>query len=85
MGGFANKILPGLHDIDTCIGTRYGILVIRTFRHRGLKQLFQHGDASKVPADRVGRIADVLAHLDRAHHPLELDLPGYRLHPLKGE
>jgi toxin HigB-1 len=59
--------------------------VIRTFRHRGLKHLYQHGDASKVPADRVGRIADVLAHLDRAHHPFDLDLPGYRLHPLKGE
>jgi len=32
----------------------------------------------------VRRVADVLAHLDRARHPSDLDLPGYRLHPLKG-
>jgi len=59
--------------------------VIRTFRHRGLKRLFQQGDPSKVRADQVSRIADVLAHLDRARHPSDLDLPGYRLHPLKGD
>ncbi len=59
--------------------------MIRTFRHRGLKRLFQQGDPSKVRADQVSRIADVLAHLDRARHPSDLDLPGYRLHPLKGD
>jgi proteic killer suppression protein len=32
----------------------------------------------------VRRIRDVLAHLDRAVKPSDLDLPGYRLHPLKG-
>jgi proteic killer suppression protein len=58
--------------------------VIETFRHRGLKRLFQQGDSSKIRADEVRRIADVLAHLDLAHSPSDLDLPGYRLHPLKG-
>lgn len=59
--------------------------MIRLFRHRGLKRLFQDGDASKVRADQVGRIADVLAHLDTAQRPADVDLPGYRLHPLKGD
>ena len=59
--------------------------MIRTFRHRALKRLFQDGDASKVPADQLKRIADVLAHLDTALHPVDVDLPGYRLHPLKGD
>lgn len=36
-------------------------------------------------ADQAGRIRDVLGHLDRAAKPSELDLPGYRLHPLKGD
>jgi len=58
--------------------------VIRTIRHRGLKRLYEHGDASKVRSDQVRRISDVLAHLDRAEYPSDLDLPGYRLHPLKG-
>ena len=35
-------------------------------------------------ADQVRRIADVLGHLDRAERPSDLDLPGYRLHALKG-
>jgi toxin HigB-1 len=59
--------------------------VIRTFRHAGLKRLFEQGDPSKIRADQVSRVADVLAHLDRAFRPSDLDLPGYRLHPLKGD
>jgi len=59
--------------------------VIRTFRHRGLKRLFEQGDSSKVRADQADRIADVLAHLDEAVKPSDLALPGYRLHPLKGD
>ena len=59
--------------------------MIGTFRHRGLKRLYEHGDASKVRADQVRRIADVLGHLDQAVKPSDLDLPGYRLHPLKGD
>jgi toxin HigB-1 len=58
--------------------------VIRTFRHRGLKRLFQAGDPSKTRADQLRRISDVLAHLDLAWRPSDIDLPGYRLHPLKG-
>lgn len=59
--------------------------MIRTIRHRGLKRLCEHGDPSQVRADQVKRISDVLAHLDQAQKPSDLDLPGYRLHPLKGE
>ena len=58
--------------------------MIRTFRHRGLKRLYQ-GDLSKAGADHARRIADVLGHLDKAQRPSDLDLPGYRLHALKGD
>ena len=58
--------------------------MIKSCRHQGVKRLFEHGDGSKVRADQRRRIRDVLAHLDTAHAPRELDLPGYRLHPLKG-
>jgi len=57
--------------------------VIRTFRHRSLKRLYQ-GDPSKVRADQARRIGDVLGHLDRAQHASDLAFPGYRLHSLKG-
>lgn len=59
--------------------------MIKTIRHRGLKRLYEHDDPSKVRADQVKRISDVLAHLDRVLKPSDLDLPGYRLHPLKGD
>jgi len=58
--------------------------VIQTIRHRGLKRLYERGDPSGVRADQAKRILDVLAHLDQAAKPSDLALPGYRLHPLKG-
>jgi proteic killer suppression protein len=59
--------------------------LIKTFRHRGLKRLFHDGDGSKLPADQIQRIADAIAHLDAAMRPADVDLPGYRLHQLKGD
>ena len=59
--------------------------MIRSFRHRGLKRLYEKGDASKVLADHAERIATLLADLDDADTPQDMDLPGYRLHGLKGE
>ena len=59
--------------------------MIESFRHRGLKRLYEQDDPSKVSADHLGRIRDVLFHLDKAHAPRDLDLPGYGLHRLKGD
>ena len=73
-----------LWRLDICTDTRYGILVISSFRHRGLKRLYD-GDPSKVSADQARRIGTVLGHLDRAQRPSDLDLPGYRVHALKGD
>lgn len=58
--------------------------LIESFRHRGLKRLYEHDDSAKIRADQLSRVRDVLAHLDRAQVPADLDLPGYRFHPLKG-
>ena len=44
--------------------------VIESFRHRGLKRLYEQGDGSKVRADQLSRISDVLFHLDRAQAPV---------------
>ena len=60
-------------------------MMIKTFRHKGLKRLVERDNPSAVRADQVRRIKDVLAHLDVAIRPNDLDLPGYRLHPLQGE
>ena len=45
--------------------------------------MYERGDVSRVGSDLSDRIA--LADLDDARKPSDLDLPGYRLHPLKGD
>ena len=58
--------------------------MIRSFRHRGLKRLYERDDPSKVAANLANRIALALADLNDASSPRDIDMPGYRLHPLKG-
>ena len=53
--------------------------------HRGLKHLYERTEASGVRADQLKRIRAVLAHLDVASKAADLNLPGYRLHLLKGD
>ncbi|MXW46048.1 MAG: peptidase [Gammaproteobacteria bacterium] len=57
---------------------------MRRFKNRGLKRLYERGDTSKVRTDNARRIALALADLDSANKPADLDLPGYRLHRLRG-
>ncbi len=58
--------------------------MIVSFKHRGLKRLFERGDRSHIGADLINKVENILATLDAAGTPQALDLPGYRLHPLKG-
>ena len=47
--------------------------------------MYERGDLSKVGTNLSDRVALALADLDDARNPSDLDLPGYRLHPLKGD
>lgn len=59
--------------------------MIRSFRHKGLRRLYEDGDRRKVQAAQADRIERILARLDQASEPGHMGLPGYRLHPLKGD
>ena len=59
--------------------------MIRSFRHRGLRRLYERDDPSRISADQLDRITLALADLDAANKPSDLNLPGYRLHPLRGD
>jgi toxin HigB-1 len=59
--------------------------VIRSFKHRGLKRLYERGDRSGIRPDLLDTIERILTALDAVATPQALDLPGYRLHPLKGD
>ena len=59
---------------------------IRSFRHKGLKRLFENNQNRGIPAEQVEKIFDVLAAIDTAEEPADIGLfPGWRLHPLKGD
>lgn len=58
--------------------------MIRSFKHRGLKRLFERDDRSGIRPDLVDTVQEILTVLDDAATPQELNLPGYRLHTLKG-
>jgi len=59
--------------------------MIRNFRHRGLRRFYEDDDRRELNAQHVEKIARVLERLARASEPAHLNLPGWRLHPLKGD
>jgi proteic killer suppression protein len=59
--------------------------MIRSFKHRGLKRLYERDGRSGIRPDLVDTVERILTVLDNASAPQALDLPRYRLHPLKGE
>jgi len=59
--------------------------MIRSFSHKGLKRLYEDADQRGVIAEHVVTLRDILARLDAARSVADLDMPGFRLRPLKGE
>ena len=59
--------------------------MIQSFRHKGLKLLFEKGDRRKVQPAHANKIERVLARLEESSEAGNMDLPGFRLHPLKGD
>ncbi|MCX6583590.1 MAG: type II toxin-antitoxin system RelE/ParE family toxin [Candidatus Aminicenantes bacterium] len=58
--------------------------MIKSWKHKGLKELFLKGTHRGVPADMADRIQRRLDVLDASNSLEALGLPGFRLHPLSG-
>jgi len=58
--------------------------VIRSFRHKGLERFFLEGSKAGIQAAHAPRLRLQLGRLDTAVRPADMDLPGWRMHPLKG-
>jgi toxin HigB-1 len=58
--------------------------MIRSIRHRGLRRLYEDNDPRGVMAEHAEKLRDILARLDAARVVTDMDLPGFRLHPLRG-
>jgi proteic killer suppression protein len=59
--------------------------MIKNIRHKGLKRLYEDDDPRGVIAEHAIKLRDILARLDAAQAVTEMDVPGFRLHRLKGE
>ncbi len=58
--------------------------MIRNFRHKGLHRLFHDNDSRGVNPEHVTMLQNILATLDAAPTVEHMNLPSFRLHPLKG-
>lgn len=58
--------------------------MIATFKHKGLKNLFSKGIAKGVQPKHVAKLRLMLASLNRASKPSDMNVPSWNLHPLSG-
>jgi proteic killer suppression protein len=58
--------------------------MIKSFRHKGLKKYFESGSAAGIQPNHAKRLRMLLAALDTSQTIEDMNVPGFRLHPLKG-
>ncbi len=63
----------------------YNENIIACFKHRGLKQFFELGTTRGIQAKHAKRIRLILARLNAATSPQDMNLPGLVLHELIGQ
>jgi toxin HigB-1 len=74
--------LPDCHSLRNALQLTK---MIRSIRHKGLKRLYENDDPRGVMTEHTQKLRDILARLDAACTVADMDLPGFRLHALKGE
>lgn len=58
--------------------------MIKSFQHKGLEAFYKSGSTKGIQAAHAKKLKRILAALDVANTPLDLNLPSFRLHTLKG-
>ena len=58
--------------------------MIKSFKHKGLEAFYSSGSTKGIQAKHAKKLRMQLAALDTAQLIEDLDIPGYRLHQLKG-
>ena len=59
--------------------------MIKSFRHKGIQKFFETGSKAGIQSDHSQKLSRQLSVLDSATGPEELDIPGWRIHPLKDD
>jgi len=58
--------------------------MIISFIHKGLQRFYKTGKTKGIQVNHINRLRLILTNLDQAEKPSDMDLPGLRLHELKG-
>lgn len=83
---YLNPISPRLRcspRIATCNATQYNLSVIKSFQHKGLRAFFERGTKAGIQPSHAAKLARQLAQLNAATTPGDMNIPGWRLHPLE--
>jgi proteic killer suppression protein len=59
--------------------------LIREFKHKGLESFFHSGNARGIRPEHADKVARILDRLDASTGPMDMNLPGFKLHRLKGK
>ena len=59
--------------------------MILSFKHRGLRELYEGRGSRRVAPHHVRKLTKILAVLDRSRQPRDMDLPGFGFHQLRGQ
>lgn len=59
--------------------------MIKSIRHKGLRRFYESGSGAGIQAKHANRLRLQLAALDTAQAIDDMDIPGFKLHPLKGK
>jgi proteic killer suppression protein len=59
--------------------------MIRSFRHSGLENFFKTGSKRGIQPAHAEKLANQLLNLNRAPSAQAMNLPGWRLHALRGK
>jgi len=59
--------------------------MIKSFRLKGLKRFFETGSKAGIQAAHAGKLSRQLSRLNQAKAPRDMNVPGWKLHPLEGD
>ena len=59
--------------------------MIKSFKHKGFEKLFYEDDRSRINPDHLSKLLRILDRLDASKNSQDMNLPGYKLHKLKGK
>lgn len=59
--------------------------MIKSFKHKGIKLFFEKGSTAGIQVSHAPKLAAMLRRLNAARTAKDMNLPGWGLHPLKGD